>query len=146
LVVELIKQNQDIQQLMLANNQNLQNTFLEHAQNTQNQLVELAKTAQTNNIQNNTHFSINIFLNQDCKDAIDINQFTESIRVSVNDFIATGQLGHVCGIARIINNRLRELDIHKRPIHCTDAKRETIYIKDKGGGRKNRMINHGFEK
>jgi len=139
-VLEIVKQNNDFQQLILTQNQQFQNTLVEQVQTTQTQLVELAKNQQTinnslvqNNCDNRTQFSINIFLNQDCKDAIDINQFVDSISVSVSDFIATGEMGHVSGISRIITNKLRELDVYQRPIHCTDAKRETIYIKNKDG-------------
>jgi len=136
----LVEHTQQFQNTLVEQNQQFQNTLVEQVQTTQTQLVELAKNQQTinnslvqNNCDNRTQFSINIFLNQDCKDAIDINQFVDSISVSVSDFIATGEMGHVSGISRIITNKLRELDVYQRPIHCTDAKRETIYIKNKDG-------------
>jgi hypothetical protein len=72
-----------------------------------------------------------MFLNEQCKDAISITDFIDSLRLEVSDLEATGKLGYVLGISRIFINKLKELDIHERPLHCTDIKRETVYIKDK---------------
>jgi hypothetical protein len=71
-----------------------------------------------------------LFLNETCKDALNITDFLQSIQLQVKDFEATGKLGYVEGISRIIINGLKTMDVHKRPIHCTDVKRETVYIKD----------------
>jgi hypothetical protein len=72
-----------------------------------------------------------MFLNEQCKDAISITDFIDSLRLDVSDLEETGKLGYVLGISRIFINKLKELDIHERPLHCTDIKRETVYIKDK---------------
>jgi len=130
LLIELIKQNNDIQQ----QNKELQNTLVEQNKDLQNKLLEISQTPHiTNNIQNNVHnnFNLNMFLNEQCKDAISITHFIDSLQLEVSDLEATGKLGYVLGISRIFINKLKELDIHERPLHCTDIKRETVYIKDK---------------
>ena len=73
-----------------------------------------------------------MFLNEDCKDAMNINEFIESIQFQLADLEQMGKIGYVDGISNIIIKNLKALDIHKRPVHCTDQKRETIYIKDEG--------------
>jgi len=130
LLMEFIKQNSDIQK----QNQELKSTILEQNKELQNKLIEISKTPHvTNNIQNNVqnNFNLNIFLNEQCKDAISITDFIDSLQLEVSDLEATGKLGYVLGISRIFINKLKELDIHERPLHCTDIKRETVYIKDK---------------
>lgn len=84
----------------------------------------------TNNI-NNNQFNLNFFLNDTCKDALNITDFLDSIQLQLNDLEETGRLGHVNGISRIFVNALKDMDETQRPIHCTDSKRETLYIKDK---------------
>jgi len=84
----------------------------------------------TNNI-NNNQFNLNFFLNDTCKDALNITDFLDSIQLQLNDLEETGRLGHVNGISRIFVNALKNMDETQRPIHCTDSKRETLYIKDK---------------
>ncbi len=84
----------------------------------------------TNNI-NNNQFNLNFFLNDTCKDALNITDFLDSIQLQLNDLEETGRLGHVNGISRIFVNALKNMDESQRPIHCTDSKRETLYIKDK---------------
>jgi len=84
----------------------------------------------TNNI-NNNQFNLNFFLNDTCKDALNITDFLDSIQLQLKDLEETGRLGHVNGISRIFVNALKDMDETQRPIHCTDSKRETLYIKDK---------------
>jgi hypothetical protein len=99
-------------------------------------MMEVIKngTHNTNTINNtNSHnkaFNLNLFLNETCKDAMNINDFVESIKLQVSDLENVGEVGFVEGISNIIVKNLNALDITKRPIHCTDKKRETIYIKD----------------
>jgi hypothetical protein len=73
---------------------------------------------------------LNVFLNEQCKDAISITDFVDSLNLNVADLEATGQLGYVLGISRIFINKLKELDVYERPLHCTDYKREIVYIKN----------------
>ena len=97
---------------------------------------ELAKnqniTNNNNNINttNNNQFNINLFLNEKCKDALSLTQFIDSLKLTVSDLEETGRLGFINGISRIFIKGLKELDITMRPLHCTDGKRETVYIKD----------------
>jgi hypothetical protein len=85
---------------------------------------------QTNNQNNNQKFNINVFLNEQCKDAMNFSDFIKGIEVSREDLENNAQLGFVNGISKIILDNLRQLSINERPIHCTDLKRETMYIKD----------------
>ena len=78
---------------------------------------------------NNTQFNLNMFLNEECKDAIKLSDFVKTLNITLNDLEYTKTKGIVEGVGSIIANNLRGMDIHKRPIHCTDAKRETMYVK-----------------
>jgi hypothetical protein len=79
---------------------------------------------------NNNQFNINVFLNENCKDALNIAEFIESLELTVNDLEQTGKLGYAQGISRIFIKALKQIDVNMRPLHCTDMKRETVYIKD----------------
>ena len=101
-----------------------------------NMIMEVIKNG-THNNNNNTHtnshnkaFNLNFFLNETCKDAMNIMDFVESIKLQLSDLEKVGELGYVEGISNIIVKNLKELDVNKRPVHCTDKKRETMYIKD----------------
>lgn len=83
----------------------------------------------TNTSTNNTQFNLNMFLNEDCKDAVKLSDFVKTLNITVKDLEYTKAKGIVEGVGSIIANNLRGMDIHKRPIHCTDAKRETMYVK-----------------
>lgn len=118
---------------MMRSNKEMQNMFLE--QNTK--LFEIAKQNATTNQSNNTNslntnnqFNLNFFLNETCKDAVNLTDFINSLQVQVEDFENTGRLGYVEGISRIIMNGIKQMDVNKRPIHCTDVKRETVYVRD----------------
>lgn len=111
---------------MIKSNKEMQNMFLEQIAKSQN--VTNNNTTNSNNT--NNQFNLQFFLNETCKDALNITEFINSLQVQVQDFVATGQLGFVEGISRIILNGLKSVDAEKRPVHCTDAKRETVYIKD----------------
>ena len=69
-------------------------------------------------------------MNEQCKDALNITEFVSSIKMQITDLETTGRRGYVEGVSRIINKNLKELDMIKRPIHCSDLKRETLYIKN----------------
>ena len=87
-------------------------------------------TTTTNN-NNNQQFNLQFFLNEQCKDALNITDFMQSLQLNMNDLIQTGKLGYVGGMSRIFVKALKDMDVTERPIHCTDIKRETVYIKDK---------------
>jgi hypothetical protein len=79
---------------------------------------------------NNKTFNLNVFLNEHCKDAMNIMDFVDSVKLQLSDLESVGKLGFVEGISNIILRNLRALDVHKRPVHCSDSKREVMYIKD----------------
>jgi hypothetical protein len=83
-----------------------------------------------NNTINNMSFNLNFFLNETCKNAVNLSEFIKSIQVSLADIERVGDVGYVNGISEIIISKLQELGVERRPIHCTDAKRETIYVKE----------------
>jgi uncharacterized protein (DUF2235 family) len=100
--------------------------------------MELVKNGVNNTTTNNTThtnshnkaFNLNFFLNETCKNAMNITDFVESIKLQLTDFMEVGEAGYVQGISNIIVKRLNDLDETIRPIHCTDQKRETFYVKD----------------
>ena len=110
---ELIKQNQEFKELIVEQNK---------------QIMELAQKPTT--INNNQKFNLNVFLNEQCKNAINMSEFLENMELDLEDLTETSRLGYVGGISRILINKLQELDIYKRPLHCTDMKRETLYIRE----------------
>jgi hypothetical protein len=119
LIIELLKQNQEFKDLMIEQNKHM---------------MELAKNAGSNNNNTTTNcnnkFNLNVFLNETCKDAITMDDFINSIEVTRDEFIHTGQVGFVEGISTVMAHRFRDMEMHTRPLHCTDLKRETIYIKN----------------
>ena len=123
LIVELLKQNQEFKDLIIEERKEFQKLILEMAGKAGNN---------TNSHNTNSHnkFNLNLFLNEKCKDAITMNDFIHNMEVTVDDFINTGNVGFVDGISKVIVDRMREMEMHTRPMHCTDLKRETIYIKD----------------
>ena len=113
-------------------------TLLQQNNQLQNQIIELCKEKSVTNINNtcsyvNSHnktFNLNVFLNETCKDAMNIMDFIDSLKLQLSDLESVGRLGYVEGISNIIVKNLKKLEIHKRPVHCSDTKREVMYIKD----------------
>jgi len=101
-----------------------------------NKIVDICKSTSSTNISNsniNSHnktFNLNVFLNEQCKDAMNIMDFVDSLKLQLADLESVGKLGYVEGISNIIVKNLKALDVHKRPVHCSDSKREVMYIKD----------------
>jgi len=112
--------------------------LIEQNQEQGKQIVELSKNNQTNNItnnnvnntNNNTSFNLNVYLNDTCKDALNINEFVDSLVLSVKDLEETVRVGYANGISKIFINGLQKLDVCKRPLHCSDVKRSTLYVKN----------------
>ena len=133
--IDLLKQNQEFKEMMIEQSKQIQETQQEN-QELQKQLIKAVKVGgqrienQTNINNNNQRFNLNFFLNEQCKDAINMSEFIENMELDLEDLTETGRLGYVGGISRILINKLQELDVYKRPMHCTDMKRETLYIKD----------------
>ena len=115
--------------LLLKDNKALQELVIEQSKN----MMELCKNGtnsnNTNNNNNNKTFNLQIFLNEDCKNALNISEFVSSIKMDLDDLEKTGRLGYVTGVSSIINKNLSDLDQTMRPIHCSDAKREVFYVK-----------------
>ena len=132
IVVELIKQNQSI----MMENKEFKELIIEQNK----QLLEFAKkpssiTNNNTNINNkntmNNHFNLNLFLNETCKDAMNLTDFVDSLQLTLKDLEDTGKLGYEESISQIFIKGLKQLDFSKRPIHCTDTKREKLYVRDK---------------
>jgi hypothetical protein len=98
--------------------------------NTINNMVPKIGNNNNNNTTNNNKFNLQVFLNEDCKDAINFSDFIENIKVTVEDLENQAQLGYVGGISKLFLENMKELGVNKRPIHCTDKKRNTLYIKE----------------
>ena len=101
--------------------------------NQNSELLEVVKNGTNNNTTINSHnktFNLQVFLNETCKDAMNIMDFVDSIKLQLSDFERVGEVGFVNGISDIIIKNLKQLDITERPIHCTDKKREIMYVKD----------------
>ena len=117
-----------------SNNDELINYLIKENQEFKNLILEIVKKDTYNNTinnnSNNKTFNLNLFLNETCKDAMNIMDFVESIKLQLSDLERVGEIGYVEGISNIIIKNLKELDISQRPVHCTDKKREIIYIKD----------------
>jgi hypothetical protein len=119
-----------------------ENTELRKEQSDIKELIlEIIKNGTHNTINNTTHthtnshnkaFNLNFFLNETCKNAMNITDFVDSIKLQLSDLIDVGEHGYVEGISKIIVKNLNNLDETERPIHCTDKKRETMYVKDQG--------------
>ena len=130
----LIKENSDFKK----ENSEFKNIVLEIVKSNtilQQQMVELCKTGTHNNNNNtiNSHnktFNLQFFLNEQCKDAMNISDFANSFDLQLSDLESVGELGYVDGITKIFLDKLNAMDIYKRPMHCSDAKREILYIKD----------------
>ena len=116
-IMELVKQNNEFKQLLIDQNKQMLN-------------VGNQNTIGNNNTNNNNKFNLNVFLNEKCKDAISITDFVKSMNISIEDFIQTGELGYIDGISRVMVDRINNMALCDRPLHCTDLKRETVYIKD----------------
>ena len=118
LILELLKQNNEFKQQIME----LVKKEMVCLNTTNNNI--------NNTINNNQSFNMNIFLNEECKDALNIGEFVSSLPLSLEDLENTGRNGYVKGITDIVVRNLREMDVHKRPIHCSDLKREVMYVKD----------------
>ena len=141
LFMAFVKENKELQNILIEQNKELQNKLLEQNTEHHKQIMELASkpvsnTTNNNNTTNNTQFNLQFFLNETCKDAINIGDFVNSLQVQIADLEKTGKLGYVEGISRIFLRGLKELDVTMRPIHCTDLKRETVYVKDENSWEK----------
>ena len=125
--LKLINDNQDMIKIIKEQQQQI-NLIIPKISN-------IGPTMTTNNTTmnntNNNNFNLNFFLNEKCKDALNMSEFIESLKITLEDLQYSRSNGLVQGISNVMIRGLKELDIYKRPIHCTDVKRDTMYIKDK---------------
>jgi len=128
LIIELLKQNQDFKNLMIEQNKYM----MEQSK----QMMELAKNAGNNNNNTTNKFNMQIFLNETCKDAMNITEFVNSLVLTFQDLEDLGRYGYTQGITNIFTRGLQATEISKRPIHCSDMKRLIIYINDTNGWEK----------
>jgi uncharacterized protein (UPF0216 family) len=137
LVVDVVKQNQEFQKLILEQNK---------------QIIELSKNNNIINNNNNTNcnnktkFNMNFFLNEQCKDAVNLTDFVNDLQIQLTDLENVGRLGYIEGISKIFINGLKKLDVSKRPIHCGDLKREILYVKDQNAWEKENEENKKIKK
>ena len=121
LILNIIQQNQEFKDLLLEQNKII---------------IEMSKNNGTTNISNsmnnsnNKTFNLQLFLNETCKDAMNIMDFVDSIKIQLADIESIGELGYVNGISKLIIKNLKALDENQRPVHCSDQKRESLYVKD----------------
>ena len=121
IIHELIKDNRELKELLIEQNKTIQ------------EIVKNNSLCVSNNITNNSNnktFNLNFFLNEECKNAINIRDFINSIEFELEDLEETGRVGFVEGISKVVIKNLTDLDINLRPIHCGDIKREILYIKN----------------
>ena len=137
LFIQMIKKNEELQELLIEQSK--------QAYDSQKQIIDtqlqmkdyvINNVNTTNNITNNNtlnnNFNLQFFLNEQCKNAMNISEFLNTIDVEIEDVANVGKLGYVEGISRIFMKALQDLDIYERPIHCSDLKREVMYVKDNG--------------
>jgi len=121
LVIHLLKQNSELMSLLSTNN-----IIGGSTTNTNTN----TNSHNTNTNSHNKTFNLNFFLNETCKNAMNISEFVSSIKVNLEDLEYTGRQGYIQGISNIILNNLQKLEQHERPLHCNDLKREVLYIKN----------------
>ena len=121
------KKDNELLNFLLKENQEFKKIILEFASKS-GQPTSTTTINGNNNC--NNRFNINMFLNEKCKDAMNIMDFVDSLKLTLQDLEKTAEIGYVKGISNIIVNGLNQLDVYKRPIHCSDVKRETLYVKD----------------
>jgi bifunctional DNA-binding transcriptional regulator/antitoxin component of YhaV-PrlF toxin-antitoxin module len=138
-VVHLMKENGELKKLLNERSEEQRSIIktIEKVQTDNSSIhskilnaITEGKLGNTTTIHNNNQFNLNFFLNEQCKNAMNIGDFIDSLQLDQVDVEQTGRLGYVEGISRIFMNKLNELDMYSRPLHCTDLKRETLYIKE----------------
>ena len=142
---EFKNENKEIKNLileMMKNNNDLQKQVLEIYKNNNNTIIN----SNNGNITNNKTFNLQVFLNEECKDAMNMSEFINSIQVKLSDLENIGNQGYIEGVSNIIINHLNNTEMYKRPIHCSDAKRETLYVKEENKWEKEGPDNKKMKK
>jgi uncharacterized protein YxeA len=134
----IIDTSNNVIQLLINENKDFKNMIIELVKSNtelQKQMIDVCQKIQPGNtvINTNSHnktFNLQVFLNEECKDAMNMSDFINSIEIKISDLVNIGKLGYVEGMSNIIIKQLNDTDINKRPVHCSDAKRETLYVKE----------------
>jgi len=123
IILDLIGKNQDFQKEMFLDIQKQMLTFMKDN-------IGCNNSTNIMNHSNNKTFNLQFFLNETCKDAMNISDFVESVKIQVADLESLGKVGYIEGLSNIIIKNLQAIDVNKRPVHCADQKREVIYVKE----------------
>ena len=134
IIIEFMKTNKDVIEVCKNNSTNISNNGPTSIGNNN-----------TITTTNNT-FNLQLFLNEKCKDAMNIGEFVDSFDIQLDELEDVGRVGYIDGLSRIITNRLKDLDVYKRPFHCSDLKRETMYVKDQNKWEKEEKSNPKLRK
>jgi hypothetical protein len=133
-ILDIVQQNKNFKDLIIEQNKQIILQYEEN-QKLQKKLIEIISEEKiinnTTNNNTNNKFNLNFFLNEQCKDALNIMDFVSSLKIQLSDLENVGKIGYTEGISKIFIKGLQELDIFKRPVHCSDLKREILYVKDK---------------
>ena len=138
---DLIAENREMKMMMMTlmtNHSQLYSQMLEMLKASQMTTTNPSATGIASNVtgdhnattNNNNTFNMNLFLNEKCKDAMNMKDFVNSIQLNMTDLENVGRLGYVEGMSNILIDNLQKTDVYKRPVHCSDIKRETLYVKD----------------
>ena len=130
-IMMLVKQNQEFKDLIVTQNNTIVEMSKEVAKGAVNNHITNGNNNVTQTNSNNKTFNLQFFLNETCKDAMNIGDFIKSLQLNLQDLERVGELGYAEGISRMFVRGLNELDVTKRPIHCSDLKRDVLHIKDK---------------
>ena len=159
---QITEKNNPVIDFLMKENAEFKNIIIEFIK-TNKEFIEVCKNNSTNTIINsnngvatignnnvinttNNTFNLQVFLNEQCKDAMNIGEFVDSFDIQLDELENVGNVGYVDGISRIITNRLKAMDVYKRPFHCSDLKRETMYVKDQNKWEKEEKSNPKLRK
>ena len=141
-IMKLVEQNNELKNMFIQQTTELHEKMDSLAEQPLQQITNI----QNNKITNNNQFNLNVFLQQTCKDAINMSDFIDSLEINTKSLERTGTHGYVHGISKIFMDGIRKLKVQERPIHCTDLKREVLYIKDNDTWTKDTEDNKQFKK
>ena len=133
LIMSVLQQNKELQTMLMEQNK----TIIELSKNN-----SITNNSITNNNSHNKTFNLQFFLNETCKNAMNITDFVDSIKLQLSDLESVGKIGYVEGLSKIIIKNLNALDVTERPVHCSDSKRDTMYVKDEDKWEKENEDNH----
>jgi hypothetical protein len=139
LILKLVQENSEIKSMLFKQFESIQEqqkfvqTENKELRNQINELIPKVGNTVNNTINSKQKLNINIFLNEQCKDALTINEFIDKIKISLDDLMLTKTKGLTEGVSNIFIENMNKLSLYERPMHCTDAKRETVYINSAGG-------------